>query len=172
MAETVLLVPVPEAAALVDSHRLRLTRAGGDGIPAHITLLYPFTDSELLTDERLRETARIVGGEPAFDLSLDSVERFDVVPPILYLAPEPAAPFAALTRALVAAFPEHRPYEGRYPELVPHLTVAIAAAEVVAPIEAELRPLLPVEARVTEAWLMERAEDGRWRLRERLPLGS
>ena len=171
MAETVLLVPVPEAATLVDGHRLRLTRAGGDGIPAHITLLYPFTDSALLTDERVRETARIVGAEPAFDLSLVSTGRFDAEPPILYLAPEPAAPFAALTKGLVAAFPEHQPYEGIYPELVPHLTVAIAGTDLLAPIEVELGPLLPVAARVTEAWLMQRGDDGRWALRERLALG-
>ncbi len=166
-----LLVPIPEAAALVDPYRLSLTRAGADGIPTHITLLYPFTDSARLTDERLRETARIVGAEPAFDVSLGSTARFDADPPILYLAPEPAAPFAALTRALVAAFPEHQPYEGIYPELVPHLTVAIAGADLLAPIEVELGPLLPVAARVTEAWLMQRGNDGRWALRERLPLG-
>ena len=171
MAETAILVPIPEAAALVDRHRLRLTRAGADGIPPHVTLLYPFTDSALLTEERTREAARIVGSVPEFDVSLASSRRFDVDPPILHLAPEPAAPFAGLTRALVTAFPEHQPYDGRYPELVPHLTVAIADAEVLAPVEAELGRGLPIEARVTEAWLMRRDEDDRWRMLQRLELG-
>jgi 2'-5' RNA ligase len=171
MAETAILVPIPEAAALVDPHRLRLTRAGADGIPPHITLLYPFTDSSLLTNARRREAARIVGSVREFDVSLASSRLFDVDPPILYLAPEPAAPFASLTRALVAAFPEHQPYDGRYPELVPHLTVAIADAELLAPIEPELDKGLPIEARVTEAWLMQRSADDRWRLLQRLELG-
>ena len=172
MAETALLVPVPEAAAVVDAHRLRLTRAGADGIPPHVTLLYPFTDSALLTAERAREAAGIVGSVRAFDISLTMCARFEADPPILYLAPEPAEPFAALTRALVAAFPEHQPYEGRYPGIVPHLTVAIADAATLDPVAAELGAALPVEARVEEAWLMQRAADGgRWRLRERLPLG-
>jgi 2'-5' RNA ligase len=171
MAETAILVPIPEAAALVDPHRVRLTGAGADGIPPHITLLYPFTDSALLTEARRRETARIVDVVHPFDVSLTSSARFDVDPPILYLVPEPAAPFAALTRALVTAFPEHQPYDGRYPELVPHLTVAIADAEVLAPIEAELDRGLPIEARVTEAWLMRRRADGRWRMLQRLELG-
>jgi hypothetical protein len=91
---------------------------------------------------------------------------------VLYLAPDPAAPFARLTRALVAAFPEHRPYDGRHVELVPHLTVAIARAATLAPIEAELSSAAPLDARVTEAWLMQRGENGRWRLRERLALGA
>ncbi len=172
MAETVLLVPIPEAAALVDPYRLRLTRAGAEGIPPHITLLYPFTDSTLLTAARVREAAGIVGSVSAFDVSLGSTERFDADPPILYLAPEPAAPFAALTGALVAAFPEHQPYEGLYPELVPHLTVAIADAATLEPVAAELGPALPIEARVETAWLMQRDASGRWRLRQRLAFGS
>lgn len=171
MAETVLLVPVPEAGVLVDAHRARLTRAGADGIPPHITLLYPFTDSARLTDERVREVVGIVGAVRAFDVSFASTGRFELDPRILYLAPDPAAPFVALTRALVAAFPEHQPYEGRHPELVPHLTVAIADAETLALIDAELAPALPIGARVEEAWLMQRNEGGRWRLRQRLALG-
>jgi 2'-5' RNA ligase len=172
MAETALLVPIPEAAALVDPHRLRLTRAGADGIPPHVTLLYPFTDSAALTAERVQQAAGIVGAVAAFDVSLASTRRFELDPPILYLAPDPAAPFAELTRALVAAFPEHQPYEGRYPELVPHLTVAIADASTLAGAEAEIRPALPIDARVEEAWLMQRDDDGRWRRRDRLALGG
>ena len=168
MAETALLVPVPEAGAVVDHHRVRLTRAGTDGIPPHVTLLYPFTDSAVLTAERVLAVTEIVGATRAFDVSLASTGRFDVDPPILYLAPEPAAPFAALTRALLSAFPEHLPYDGRYPELVPHLTVAIADAATLASVEAEVGPALPIEARVEEAWLMQRDDGGRWRLRERL----
>jgi len=172
VAETAILVPVPEAAALVDAHRLRLTRAGADGFPPHITLLYPFTDSALLTDGRIRQTAAIVAAEQPLDVSFASTAGFDSEPPILYLAPEPAEPFARLTRALVAAFPEHPPYGRSDADVVPHLTVAIAAAEVLAPVELELLPLLPVTARVTEAWLMQRGGDGRWALRQRLPLGG
>ena len=170
MAETALLVPVLAARSIVDPHRLRLTRAGADGIPPHVTLLYPFTDSARLKAERVQEVARIVGGESAFDLSLASTARFAVDPPILYLVPEPAAPFAALTRALVTAFPEHRPYAGRYPELVPHLTVAIADAATLESVAAELGPALPIEARVEQAWLMQREASGRWRLRRRFEL--
>ena len=170
MAETALLVPVLEARSIVDPHRLRLTRAGADGIPPHVTLLYPFTDTERLRAERVQEVARIVGAVRAFDVTLGSTGRFDVDPPILYLVPDPAAPFAALTRALVTAFPEHQPYAGRYPELVPHLTVAIADAAALEPVAAELDPALPIVARVEEAWLMEREASGRWRLRRRFEL--
>ena len=70
----------------------------------------------------------------------------------------------------MTAFPEHPPYDGRYPELVPHLTVAIADAATLAAVEADVARSLPIVARVEEAWLMERAADGRWRLRRRLRL--
>jgi 2'-5' RNA ligase len=172
MAETALLVPIPEATAAIDPHRVPLTRAGADGIPPHITLLYPFTDTAVLTPERVRQTEQIVGAVPAFDVSLASTSRFELDPPILYLAPDPAAPFVALTQALVAAFPEHPPYDGRYPELVPHLTVAIADAATLGAVEADVARSLPIVARVEEAWLMERDADGRWRLHRRLRLGA
>ena len=40
--ETALLVPVPAAEPSVGKHRARLDEAARDGVPAHITVLYPF----------------------------------------------------------------------------------------------------------------------------------
>ena len=45
---------------------------------------------------------------------------------VLYLAPEPAEPFGALTEAFAAAWPEYPPYGGSFTDVVPHLTVAMA----------------------------------------------
>lgn len=170
MSETAVVVPVRAAEALVDGHRRRLTRAGADGMPPHITLLYPFTDSTLLSDGRMREVGEIIASCESFRVSLRSVGRFDSDPPILYLVPEPTTPFAALTRALVAAFPEHQPYGGKYPDPAPHLTVAIADSGTLDAIEAELRPSLPIEAHVSEAWLMQRGADESWAVRRRFEL--
>ncbi len=42
---------------------------------------------------------------------------------VVYLAPDPAEPFVALTEALAAAFPDCPPYGGAFDEPVPHLTI-------------------------------------------------
>jgi hypothetical protein len=41
-AESAVLVPVPEAERGVSGHRNRLDRAAVWGVPAHVTVLYPF----------------------------------------------------------------------------------------------------------------------------------
>jgi len=53
--------------------------------------------------------------------ALGSVCRF---PGVLYLAPDPAEPFCDLTRAIWAWYPEVPPYGGKWPDIVPHLSVA------------------------------------------------
>ena len=41
-AESAVLVPVPEAERAVSRHRARLDGAAARGVPAHVTVLYPF----------------------------------------------------------------------------------------------------------------------------------
>ena len=88
---------------------------------------------------------------------------------MLYLRPEPEAPFRALTAALVAAFPEHQPYGGKYADAIPHATVAIGDDDVLDPIARSLAGSLPIAARATEATLLELDGSGEWRPRARLP---
>ena len=54
------------------------------------------------------------------------VDRF---PRVLYLAPEPAAPFVELTQAIAARWPDHQPYGGEFDSVVPHVTVVNGVAE-------------------------------------------
>ena len=56
-----------------------------------------------------------------FDYALTDIRRF---PNGIYLAPDPARPFITLTEAVISAFPDYPPYEGQFPDIVPHLTVA------------------------------------------------
>src|ERR1700729_2595365 len=50
-SESCLLVPVPEAEAVVGRVRGRLDRAAAWGVPAHVTILYPFVLPEAITSE-------------------------------------------------------------------------------------------------------------------------
>ncbi|HEX9447458.1 MAG TPA: 2'-5' RNA ligase family protein, partial [Dongiaceae bacterium] len=43
---------------------------------------------------------------------------------LLYLAPDPDEPFRRLTLAIWKLLPDHPPYDGKHPEIAPHLTVA------------------------------------------------
>lgn len=73
-----------------------------------------------ITPEVLARAAAALAGFAAFDFRLSTVARF---PGTVYLRPQPAAPFIALTEALVRAFPGLAPYGGAHAAIVPRLTV-------------------------------------------------
>ena len=165
---TAVVVHVPEAEPLVGELRLRHTDDGRAGMPPHVTLLVPFVPAPRLSPEVEKRLAEIVGAVEAFEVTFPRTARF---PSVLYLEPEPSEPFVALTRAIVAAWPVHPPYEGVFDEVIPHLTVAESEdAELLDRLAAEVEPRLPVAARVTEAKLFEEDEAGHWHERSRLQL--
>jgi len=164
--DTALLVPVPELDPLVARW---LPESTVEGVDAHLTVLVPFLPESRVDEGVLGELRRIFAGHEAFDLAFPRVGRF---PGTLYLAPEPTLPLLALTAAVYERWPECPPYEGRFADVVPHLTVVHEkGAEVFEEARMALEPLLPVFARVTDVELL--CFDGRrWNLRERFPLGG
>ena len=159
---TAVTVVVPEAQALYDAWRERWDPA--PGVPAHVTLLFPFRPAGLVDDALLGELRDLCSAAAPFDVEFRRVGRFEEV---AWLAPEPSEPFVALTKALVARYPEHPPYgEESFDEIVPHLTIVNRAGpELLAEVESALVYELPVRARVREATLLEEGEDGVWRAR-------
>jgi hypothetical protein len=121
MGESALIVVVPEAEPLVGHLRARLDPAARIGVPAHVTVLYPFIPAEAITSTDLERVARLVRRATAFRFRLVAAKCF---PDTVYLEPEPAQPFVALTEAVVREFPQYPPYQGRYASVIPHLTVA------------------------------------------------
>jgi len=162
--QTAVIVPIPEAEPVVGRWRAVHDRAASAGVPAHVTIVYPFLPGELVDEAALRD---VVARQPAFTVTFASAARF---PGVLYLAPEPAGPFRALTEALVRRWPEAPPYGGVFDEVVPHLTVAHDVPEtVLAAAERDVEASLPVTAVVTAARLIA-FEGERWRCRATLPL--
>ena len=162
------ILAVPEAAAAVDHWREESCHdKPSAGVPAHITLLFPFIPAEELDDKVVASLAEAVADFPAFAFDLRSAARF---PNLLYLAPEPAAPFLQLTEAIFRRFPAYPPYEAAHVELVPHLTVAQGAPAVLAAAERDVTTRLPIAARAVEATLLAEVEPARWGVRARLPL--
>jgi len=168
--KSAVVIEVPEAAPFVDDWRRRYTEDAPLGVPAHVTLLTPFVPAERIDEEVEERLAALVGAEDPFDFVLRRTARFDE--PLLYLPPEPAEPFVRLTEAIVAEWPEHPPYEGIHETVIPHLTVAQADHRVLDEIAETLEPQLPVEARASDASLLEEGEDGFWRRRRKFLLGA
>jgi 2'-5' RNA ligase len=160
--ESALVVNVPEAEPYVGALRERFDPVAKLGVPAHITVLYPFIPPEQITDTVLRKLRGVLSSLTPFDFRLVRIARF---PTALYLAPEPAQPFVGLTERIMRAFPEYPPYGGQYDSIVPHLTVAQAGTAEHDVAEAELIAALPsrvgIEASCNEVVLIENSS-GRW----------
>lgn len=149
--ETAVVVRVPELDELIAGLRKRygLPRKP-NGIPPHITLIVPFLRADELCRGGATEALRSVCAkfEP-FDVTFARTARF---PRVLYLAPEPAEPFVALSRAIMDRWPQVQPYPGRHRAVVPHLTVTTSRPPKVFGAVAEaLRPRLPVTITVAGA---------------------
>ncbi len=165
--QTALLARVDPAQRLVEPWRLRYDPSAAVGVPAHVTVLYRFLHSDRLDAATLDELTRLFGGHDAFTARFEECRRF---PGVLYLAPDPGRPFRTLTEAVAQRWPEAPPYEGRYAEVVPHLTVADGVEPgTLDEIEAALVPGLPVVARIASVSLFV-CDGGQWRERTRFPL--
>ena len=168
-ADSALLVPVPEAAPLVRAYRLELDPNAAAGVPEHITLISPFIRPERLDGAvRARLRAHFAIARP-FPFQLTSVRWFG--DQVMWLAPEPAAPIVELTKRLVDEF-GILPYGGAYPEIVPHLTVALGNSEGAGRVQDAIADALPIGATADRVHLMVGAEGTGWAMLEEYPLGA
>jgi hypothetical protein len=175
--QSALLLAVPAAEAAVGAHRARLDASARDGVPAHLTVLYPFLPPTEIGPGVLAELSRLFAGTPRFDFTLDRVRWFSES--VVWLGPSDESPFRALTQRTALAYPSCPPYGGQHPDTVPHLTVGHLGgpAELRAAGEA-VRPLLPITAQASEVTLMagpkpgpHSGPPGRWRTVASFPLG-
>jgi 2'-5' RNA ligase len=154
----------------VGRFRADLDVAASLGVPAHVTVIYPFVAPHLIDDAVIRALAEAVGSVRAFDATFARVAWFERT--VIWLAPEPAEPFLALTNAVWQRFPCCPPYGGAHQQVVPHLTIGIDhPASVLESAAQAVEPGLPISAKVTAAVLMQGSNEPRsWRLMAELPL--
>ena len=161
-----IILPVPEAERLVAELRREGDPSAARGVPAHVTLLYPFVpDPDVGVVEELRFFFERVDG---FDLTFSEVGEF---PEVVYLAPDQAKDCSDLTESLALRWPGFPPYEGAFDTVVPHLTVVDTPDQALrGRARAELGRGLPVRSAAREAQLWVQGADGRWSCRAAFPL--
>lgn len=152
--------------------RLRRRSVGDamDGLPAHLTMLYPFVEPARLGRAVRRRLASVAAATPPFDYKLVAAATW---PGTIYVAVDPAERFVALQRSLGAAFPDF-PIYGPNPGFmfVPHVTIAEGPpiADPVTLEDAAWRAL-PRLGRAGSIEVIARPTDAPWRTIWRLPLG-
>jgi 2'-5' RNA ligase superfamily len=172
--QSALLLTVPAAEAAVGPHRARLDASARDGVPAHITVLYPFLPPAEIGPDVLAELSLLFTAAPRFPFTLDRVRWFDES--VVWLGPSDESPFRALTTLASAAYPSCLPYGGAHQDPVPHLTIGHGddLTELRAAAEA-VGPLLPIATEATQVTLMTGPDPGRqpgpWQTVASFPLG-
>lgn len=173
-AESAVLVPGTRSGA----GSQRSSRPAGPcrrlGVPAHVTVLYPFVPPPAITATVIAGLAGAVGSVSAFDCEFAAVAWFGEE--VAWLALRPDEPFRALTQAVSAAFPGYLPYGGAHEDVVPHLTIGDRPAGGVRELraaEADVLRWLPIRARISRVWLMTGdPAPGSWQTAAELPLAA
>ena len=166
---TALLLPVPGADALLREVAADYPGAVRDGVPAHITVLYPFLPLSEVDDPVLDELRALFARRtaPRVEFALPEPDHGFVA-----LRPEPLEPLRELTDAVRSRWPHLVPYGGSHGDDVdPHLTVAMDVSTSDArSIAAGIAGHLPPPAVLEQAWVT--GYDGEWSVRARLPLAG
>jgi 2'-5' RNA ligase len=147
--QTAVIVPVPAVDSLVDEHRSHLDMAASWGVPAHVSVLYPFVEPAQVDDDLIATLAAVLGPVTAFDCRFTRTQWFGQ--DVLCLDPEPAQPFRDLTAAVWETFPHHPPYGGAHDEVIPHLTIAerrLGSLSAVQTAEQAVQTGLPLSTRI------------------------
>jgi hypothetical protein len=74
VAQTGIIVPLTSLDPAIRAFRLAHTQSGPRGVPAHVTLLFPFADTGALTAGHTRRIAEIVRSVPAFEVTFAATE--------------------------------------------------------------------------------------------------
>jgi hypothetical protein len=168
--QSALVVEIPEAEPAVGPLREPLDANARLGVPAHVTVVYPFAPPETIDAATRQRLAGLFGSMPSFGVRLDRTGWFGQ--DVLWLGPADPAPFQALTERVLAAYPAYLPFEGQFAEVIPHLTVGHRRpVDELRAAEEAVRARLPIDGTVQAVTLLASGPGGRWRHGARFSLG-
>ncbi|MET7305403.1 2'-5' RNA ligase family protein [Embleya sp. NPDC005575] len=167
-AASALVILVPDVEQVVEPWRERYDPRTADGIPAHVTVLYPWLPPSDIGPADLAALADIAAAQPALDLVFDRIGQFHRG---LWLAPDPAEPVVRLIEAVTTHWPDYLPYGGAYlddpDDVGPHLTVALGQSpDELRVLVQEVTTRLPLTTRVDRLDLVVGDDDGAWAVRD------
>ncbi len=170
VSESGLVVPVPASYALVHHYRLRFDPSALAGASEHITVLYPFIAPAHLDCGVSARLRTLFGAISPFPFALRATAWFGQ--DVLYLAPDPSAPFSRITTLVSDEFGV-LPYGGLYGAATPHLTIgAIGPGGDLRALQraaTDVAEGLPIEAAARDAWLIVGNNETGWSVRDRFP---
>jgi 2'-5' RNA ligase len=141
--ETALVLFVPEAEPVVQRWRRLHDPAAGEGMPAHITVLYPFAPAGAISEATRESLARFCRDQAPIRATFARLERF---PGVLWLDPS-STELICFFQAVHAEWPDFVPYARPDYDVTPHLTVVQGIDPALMDrITDDLRPHLPFEA--------------------------
>jgi 2'-5' RNA ligase len=157
-----LIVEVPEAEPAVRRHRERLDASAPLGVPAHLTILFPFMPPHAIDAVALTRLEELFAEVRHFRFVLDHTDWFGQ--DVLWLSPRDPGPFRALTQHVFRAYPAYPPFEGQFDDVVPHLTIGHGQSlSVLRRAEDSVQSCLPIEARADGVTLMtQQSAGGHW----------
>ncbi len=160
---TALAILIPEAESFVKPIRDQFDPSSKLGMPAHITILYPFKHPDKIDKNTLSKLTDIFSAITTFEIVFHQTKKF---PEVLYLEPTPMISLKALIQAVSQAFPDYLPYEGAHKNSIPHLTIAHHSnIQQLEQIESDFHRnhgyQLPFKSRVNAIHLWKRV-NGRW----------
>lgn len=166
-----MLLSVPEAEPLVQAWRRDGDPAAARGIPAHVTLLYPFLPLDQVDEGVLAELGWFFGHVDAFEVEFHAVREF-ARSGVVYLDPV-GRELDDLAAAFARRWPETPPYAGAVDRPHAHLTVVRTDDSALrAQACAEVGRELPLRATASRAALWACDDEGRWTEREHFDLGA
>lgn len=163
-SETALIVRVrlPER---LETLRVGAIPNASRGLPAHITLLYPFAAAEELDGRLQAAVARALERHHAFAYRLGGPARW---PEVLFASVDPEGPFRSLYADLAAAFPDFPTYGGGL-EFTPHVTVAEGTVGIGGLETSPAWSALPLQATASSVELIV-LDEGAWTTKWLFPL--
>jgi 2'-5' RNA ligase len=169
--QTALVIVLDDAQPFDDVRRDFAVETFAQGIPFHVTLLYPFAPRDQLTGELLRELRSFFAARKPFSFEL---ARLAAWPRVVYAVPEPDDELRACMSALFERFPQWPPYGGEFTDVVPHATLGedVDAAAVFPEIDRRVAGHLPRRCQARDVTLLEEFAPKRWRERARFPFGG
>jgi 2'-5' RNA ligase len=164
-----LVLLTPELDPAVDGWRRRYDPSAAWGVPAHVTVLYPWKQVEEVTADDRTALGELCRDLPALELVFERMGRFSET---LWLDPQPTQPIRALIDVVGAQWPLYPPYGGMFDEVIPHLTVADGHQPgALTALVGDLERQLPLRTSVGALTLMRLAGD-RWVVDSAFPFGG